>query len=111
MLIGRSQPELGGREDFVDIIGANYYIHNQFVWGGETIGPADSRYRHVGVMLQEVYERYRLPIFVAETGIEDETRPAWRRYICKEVFTALSADVHVEGICLYSLVNRPHPCG
>ena len=50
------------------------------------IVPSDPRYRHVSVMLQEVYERYRRPIFVAETGIEDETRPAWLRYICKEVF-------------------------
>ena len=58
-------------------------------------------------MLQEVYDRYRRPLFVAETGIEDETRPAWLRYICKEVFTALEAGVPVEGICLYPIVNHP----
>jgi beta-glucosidase/6-phospho-beta-glucosidase/beta-galactosidase len=107
MILGRAQPELGGGEDLIDVIGVNYYIHNQFVWGGGSIGPADPRYRHVSVMLQEVYERYRRPLFVAETGIEDETRPAWLRYICKEVFTALEAGVPVEGICLYPVVNHP----
>ena len=107
MITGRAEPELGGREDFIDVIGVNYYIHNQFVWEGQMIVPSDPRYRHVSQMLQEVYERYRRPMFVAETGIEDETRPAWLRYMCKEVFTALVAGVPVEGICLYPIVNHP----
>ena len=107
MITGRTQPELGGRDDLIDVIGVNYYIHNQFVWEGQMIVPSDPRYRHVSVMLQEVYERYRRPIFVAETGIEDETRPAWLRYMAKEVFTALKAGVPVEGICLYPIVNHP----
>ena len=107
MILGRSAPELGGRDDFIDIIGVNYYIHNQFIWEGPMIVPSDPRYRHVGVMLQEVYERYRRPLFVAETGIEDETRPAWFRYMCREVYAAMAAGVAVEGICLYPIVNHP----
>jgi hypothetical protein len=58
-------------------------------------------------MLQETYGRYRRPIFVAETGIEDETRPAWLRYMAAEVFAAMAAGVPVEGICLYPIVNHP----
>jgi hypothetical protein len=85
----------------------NYYIHNQFVWQGRMIVPSDPRYRHLSVMLQEVHERYHLPIFVAETGIEDETRPAWFRYVCKEVFTAMALGVPVEGVCLYPILNHP----
>ena len=107
MITGRSCPELGGRDDLIDVIGVNYYIHNQFVWEGQMIVPSDPRYRHVSVMLQEVYERYRRPIFVAETGIEDDTRPAWFRYMCKEVLTAIRQGVPVEGICLYPIVNHP----
>ena len=107
MITGRSCPELGGRDDLIDVIGVNYYIHNQFVWQGQMIVPSDPRYRHVSVMLQEVYERYRRPIFVAETGIEDDTRPAWFRYMCKEVLTAMAAGVPVEGICLYPILNHP----
>jgi beta-glucosidase/6-phospho-beta-glucosidase/beta-galactosidase len=107
MITGRASPELGGRDDLIDVIGVNYYIHNQFVWQGHMIVPSDPRYRHVSAMLQEVYTRYRRPIFVAETGIEDETRPAWFRYMCKEIFAAMAAGVPVEGICLYPVVNHP----
>jgi len=110
MLLGRGEPSLGGREDLIDAIGVNYYIHNQFVWRGSEgslIVPSDPRYRHISVMLQEVYERYGRPIFIAETGIEDDTRPAWLRYVCKEVFAAMAAGVPVEGVCLYPIVNHP----
>ena len=107
MIVGRSQPELGGREDLIDVIGANYYIHNQFVWGGPVVVPSDPRYRHVSTMLQEVYDRYKRPLFIAETGIEDDTRAAWLRYICQEVWTALEAGVPVEGVCLYPILNHP----
>jgi beta-glucosidase/6-phospho-beta-glucosidase/beta-galactosidase len=107
MLLGRTQPELGGRQTLIDAIGVNYYIHNQWVSEGAMIVPSDPRYRHVSEMLREVYERYRRPIFVAETGIEDDTRPAWLRYMCREVYTAMQAGVPVEGICLYPIVNHP----
>ena len=107
MILGKAQPELGGQDDFLDVIGVNYYIHNQFVWGGPMIVPSDPRYRHVSTMLQEVYGRYRRPIFIAETGIEDDTRPAWLRYMSKEVLTAFTAGVPVEGMCLYPIMNHP----
>ena len=107
MLLGRVEPELGGHETLIDVIGVNYYIHNQWVWEGGMIVPSDPRYRHVSEMLREIYERYRRPIFVAETGIEDETRPAWLRYMCREVYTAMQAGVPVEGLCLYPIVNHP----
>ena len=107
MLLGRVQPELGGHDALIDAIGVNYYIHNRWVWDGSMIVPSDPRYRHVGEMLREVSERYRRPIFVAETGIEDETRPAWFRYMCREVYSAMQAGVPVEGVCLYPIVNHP----
>jgi hypothetical protein len=44
---------------------------------------------------------------VAETGIEDETRPAWLRYMTREVFAAMAQGVPVEGVCLYPIVNHP----
>lgn len=110
MITGRLAPELGGHDDFVDLIGLNYYIHNQWTHpghAGSMLVPSDPRYRHVRDLLQENHSRYGKPIFVAETGIEDETRPAWLRYICNEVYAALSAGVPVEGICLYPIINHP----
>ncbi|MDQ3623976.1 MAG: beta-glucosidase [Verrucomicrobiota bacterium] len=110
MLSGRARKELGGQEDFLDVIGVNYYIHNQWTYPGghgSLIVPSDPRYRHVRAMLQELHARYGRPIFVAETGIEDETRPAWLRYMCNEVCAAMDAGVPVEGICLYPILNHP----
>lgn len=110
MVAGRLEPELGGDPAFLDIIGVNYYIHNQWQYpGGEgaMIVPSDPRYRHVRDMLEELYERYQRPLFVAETGIEDDTRPAWLRYISNEVAAALDNGILVEGICLYPILNHP----
>jgi beta-glucosidase/6-phospho-beta-glucosidase/beta-galactosidase len=109
-ILGRDEPQFGGAEDLIDAIGVNYYIHNQFVWYGDhsrMIVPSDPRYRHISLMLQEVYDRYRRPIFIAETGIEDETRPAWLRYVSSEAYAAWAAGVPVEGLCVYPIVNHP----
>ncbi len=110
MLMGRSAPELGGHDSFVDLIGVNYYIHNQWMHprGPDSLlVPSDPRYRHVRDMLQENHARYGKPIFIAETGIEDETRAAWFRYICNEIYAAIAAGVPVEGVCLYPILNHP----
>lgn len=110
MIAGRRAPELGGSEDLLDFIGVNYYIHNQWTFpgeGGAMIVPSDSRYRHVRDLLQENYTHRRKPIFIAETGIEDETRPAWLRYMCNEVYAAVAAGIPVMGICLYPVLNHP----
>lgn len=110
MLCGRMEPELGGHLDALDVIGVNYYIHNQWRYPGghgSMIAPSDPRYRHVRWMLAEVYERYKRPLFIAETGIEDESRPAWLRYITNEAAAAISVGVPVEGLCLYPILNHP----
>jgi hypothetical protein len=46
-------------------------------------------------------------MFVAETGIEDEARPQWLRYICQEVRAAMREGAQIEGVCLYPIVNHP----
>ena len=110
MLSGKTEPELGGQPEFLDIIGVNYYIHNQWQYPGghgSMVVPSDPRYRHVREMLAELYQRYQRPLLIAETGIEDETRPAWLRYICNETAAAIHAGVPVEGICLYPILNHP----
>src|SRR5438874_1624135 len=110
MIIGRQTPELGGRDELVDVIGVNYYIHNQWTYpgeGGSMIVPSDPRYRHVRDLLRENYDHYGKPIFIAETGIEDETRPAWLRYMCNEIYGAIAGGVPVQGICLYPILNHP----
>jgi beta-glucosidase/6-phospho-beta-glucosidase/beta-galactosidase len=108
MLAGRAAPELGGQEKYLDILGLNYYVHNQWFYPDRTMIPrSHPLYTPFRQLLAEVYGRYRRPLFVAETGIEDEERPGWLRYIGQEVRAALVAGVPVEGICLYPILNHP----
>jgi beta-glucosidase/6-phospho-beta-glucosidase/beta-galactosidase len=110
IIAGRMHPELGGREEYLGIIGINYYVHNQWIYPGghgTMIEPSHSRYRPVWQMLREVHERYRRPLFIAETGIEDEARPAWLRYMGYEARRAIREGVPVHGLCLYPVVNHP----
>ena len=39
MLSGRAQPELGGKESYLDVIGVNYYDRNQW-WNSRQNDPA-----------------------------------------------------------------------
>lgn len=113
MLCGRQAPHLGGQMKYLDIIGVNYYPHNQWVCGQLPFNPAyaldrhDPRYRPFRHILTEVYQRYQRPIFVAETGSDSEDWPDWLRYICDEVQASQAAGVPVGGICLYPIVNFP----
>lgn len=107
MLAGRLHPELGGAEKYLDIIGGNYYAYNQWILNGPTVKLGTPRYRPFRELVKEAYDRYRRPFFIAETGIEDEARPSWFRYVCAEVFEAMRSGAQIEGICLYPIVNHP----
>lgn len=107
MIAGRTKPELGGAEKYLDTIGGNFYAHNQWIYGGSMIPRSHPGYRPFREILSEVYNRYQRPIFLAETGIEDDERPDWLRYIGREVRAAVRAGIQFEGICLYPIINHP----
>ena len=106
-IAGRQHPELGGQEKYLDIIGVNYYDRNQWIHNEEPMEIDDPLYTPFRYMLQEVYERYQRPIFIAETGTEDEFRPTWFNYVCSEVMAAIQMGIPIEGVCLYPIVNHP----
>ena len=107
MIAGRMWPQLGGDPSYLDILGANYYVHNQWELDGLFIERSDPRYRPLSELLSNLYARYRKPLFLAETGIEDERRPGWLAYITDEVIDAIDKGIPVEGICLYPVMNHP----
>ncbi|HTF70557.1 MAG TPA: hypothetical protein VK638_48590 [Edaphobacter sp.] len=107
MLTGRLCPELGGKAEYLQVVGVNYYDRNQWINEGPAILKDDPQYRPFHEILQEVWGRYQLPIFVSETGIENEDRPHWFHYVCQEVRQAISLGVPIEGICLYPILNHP----
>jgi polysaccharide biosynthesis protein PelF len=107
MMRGALHPELGGKPEYLDVIGVNYYPHNQWIenWGPlHWTSGSYLPFRHV---LMECYRRFGRPILVAETGIEHEARPAWFRYVCEEVAAAMAVGIPIEGICLYPIMNHP----
>jgi beta-glucosidase/6-phospho-beta-glucosidase/beta-galactosidase len=107
MLSGRLCSELGGKLQYLDILGVNYYSDNQWFLGGKTIGLGHSLYRPFREILAEVHQRYARPLFVAETGAESEARGPWLRYVAGEVRAAAEANIPVEGICLYPITDYP----
>ncbi|MGE8361033.1 beta-glucosidase [Pseudomonas sp.] len=107
MLAGMQWPGLGGRPEYLDILGVNYYDNNQWFMGGGTLWRGDPRYRPFSGILAEVYQRYRRPMLVAETGAEGEQRADWLRYIGEQVHLALQRGVPLEGICLYPILDYP----
>lgn len=112
LLSGRAWPQLGGRPEYLDVIGVNYYPWNQWNYGtallpGAPIRHGDPRYRPLHSILTEWRHRYGRPIYLGETGCEGDQRAAWLRYVCDEVAIAREEDVEIEGVCLYPIVNFP----
>ena len=113
ILAGLQEPQFGGHIKYLDIVGVNYYPHNQWIYRDLPFNPAFAMHRSHPLykpfreILSDVYERYRRPLFVAETGADGEERADWLRYIGGEVRAAIQAGVPVEGICWYPIVNFP----
>lgn len=108
MLTGRILPELGGKPEYLDIIGVNYYPHNQWFFPDRQMIPiGHPMSRPFSDMLEELWLRYRRPIFISETGTEDERRAPWFRYVARECDEAIRRSVDLNGICLYPIVDHP----
>ncbi len=103
VISGRLAPELGGKPEYLDVVGVNFYPDNQWYLNGSTIPLGHHAYRAFSDMLIETYRRYRRPMIVAETGAEGRARPAWLHYVMGEVRAAIDSGVPVEGLCLYPI--------
>ena len=107
LIAGRLEPSLGGRPEFLDIVGLNFYDRNQWEHHGETLRLSDPRFRPLSEIIREVHQRYGRPLFVSETGIEDEARPAWLAYISDQCRLAIQSGIPVHGLCWYPVANHP----
>jgi len=106
-ILGLAEPELGGDPSLADLIGLNFYPHNQWYYKGPTIPMGHHEYRPLADMLAEVAERYGKPLFIAETGAEGSGRAPWLHYVCQEVREAQDRNVRIDGICLYPITGYP----
>ena len=89
MVVGRSQPELGGHPRYLDILGVNFYHDNQWeVPGGRKIHwhvkPRDPRWVPFNTLLRRAYDRYQRPIIIGETSHVGSGRAEWIRELTDE---------------------------
>ena len=106
-MMGLARPELGGDPSFVDVVGLNYYPHNQWYWNGPTIPMGHHEYRPLADMLVDMAERYEKPIMLSETGAEGSGKPSWLHYVCNEVREAMSRGADFRGLCWYPITAYP----
>jgi beta-glucosidase/6-phospho-beta-glucosidase/beta-galactosidase len=106
-ILGMAKPELGGDRSLIDVIGWNFYPHNQWYFQGPTIPMGHHEYRPLADMLMEMAERYKKPIFLSETGAEGSGKPSWLHYVCGEVRDAMSRGADIRGNCWYPITANP----
>ena len=112
MLCGRICPELGGKMEYLDILGFNFYYNNEWITGtydflGWNDPVPDTRWRPLSDLLKEAHLRYDRPVALTETSHPGEDRPLWINMIGREVAKLLEQSVPFWGICLYPIVDRP----
>ena len=111
LITGRREPELGGDERYLDIVGVNFYHDNQWeVPGGEKIHwhihPRDDRWVPLHRLLLNAQQHFERPMIIGETSHVGSGRAEWIRELTDEVMLAVSEGVPLEGICLYPVIDR-----
>lgn len=108
MLLGCKSRELGGATDALDHIGLNFYAGNQwYASDRQPIGLGMPGYRPLHLLLQDVWERYHIPIVITETGAEGSSGPGWLRHVAAEVAIAERLGVAIRGLCIYPVMDYP----
>lgn len=112
ILAGKICPELGGRAEYLDILGFNFYYNNQaeaHTWEilDWKINVEDVRWKTLSNLLLEMYERYSRPLVLSETSHPGIHRPQWIQMVGGECLKVLSDDVPLWGVCLYPIIDRP----
>lgn len=113
MLSGKICPELGGKPDYLDILGFNFYYNNQWEvpssyrlpWNDPVM---DSRWRTLTDLLREAHQRYHRPLVLTETSHPGIDRPPWISRIADECGGAIEEGIPLWGICLYPIIDRPN---
>jgi len=112
ILCGKICPELGGKPEYLDILGFNYYYNNQWVAGtfnflGWNDRVPDVRLRPLSDLLKEAHLRYDRPIALTETSHPGRDRPIWIRHIAKEIGKVVQENIPFWGVCIYPIIDRP----
>jgi len=112
ILCGRMCPELGGKPEYLDILGFNYYHNNQWIvdtgqflpWANENTDP---RWKSLSTLLSKMYKRYKRPFVLTETSHPGVHRPEWTDFMTSECAKLIRHGLPLWGICWYPIIDRP----
>lgn len=92
----------------IDVLGLDYYAHNQWQYGGPQKA-VNSSPRPVPLveLIIEYWGRYRLPCMLGETNIRGyaSDRASWLKYTFEQCDRARDAGVPFEGYCWFPFVD------
>lgn len=121
MVTGRLHPELGGKPEYMNYAGFNYYYNNQWMHCSHTLDWRAQPYEGTpfSQLIAAAYERFGVPVMLSETGHFLEDRSMWIEMITDECIKAIQAGVDLRGVCIYPVLDRPDwdymdkyiPCG
>jgi len=92
----------------IDVLGVDYYAHNQWHWrapgDGTTASPDPVPFAQV---MREYWERYELRLIVGETNIRGacSDRATWLKYTLEQCERARAAGLPVEGYCWFPFID------
>ena len=92
----------------IDVLGLDYYAHNQWHWTGRgtgtTVSPTPVPLADVIV---EYADRYDLPCMLGETNIRgySSDRATWLKYTLEQTERARDAGVAIEGYCWFPFID------
>ena len=87
------------------IVGLDYYPANERIVDVDGEERMDVR-RGFGAIARRFYERYRVPVMLAETNTTSEVAPDWLRETWNETVALVDEGVPVAGYCWYSLTDQ-----
>ena len=107
--VGRHGDELLAMDaGHVDVLGLDYYAHNQWQWHAPDRGrPNSPDPGTLASLFVEYWERYELPCILGETNIRGfaSDRASWLKYTLEQCELAREAGVPVEACCWYPFVD------
>lgn len=106
-LLGRRYPEFGGHEGAIDVVGVNYYPHNQWLVDQPTEGLELAHRTPLEALLVAAARHFNKPMFISETGCEDDARADWLKTVLRATDAAAIAGHPMLGVCLYPILDHP----
>lgn len=89
----------------IDVIGWNYYPHNQWRENDTRVPRGDPNYRPLRTLLFEAARRFAKPVVLSETGAEEPDGEGWLNYVTSEVEAALHMGVPLRAVCIYPITD------